>query len=125
MSDFDAIAAKVNAGERLDFDRRLKLKSLGSQVTTDAGLLACRELDETFGLTELADDLLGDSRIGKNQQHDLVARLRQRIYSRLAGYEGINDAERFAVDPAMRHVAGGGASQPDKRAASILNKRIA
>ena len=80
-----------NGDLRVDFDRRLRLKVLGSKVTTDAGLLAYRELDETFGLTELADDLLGDSRIGKNKQHGLVALLRQSIYSRLAGYEDVND----------------------------------
>ncbi len=107
-----------NGDLRLDFDRRLKLKFLGSQVTTDAGLLAYRELDETFGLTESADDLLGDSRIGKNKQHGLVALLRQSVYSRLAGYEDVNDAQRLAVDPAMRHVVGGRASQPEKQAAS-------
>jgi len=107
-----------NGDLRVDFDRRLRLKFLGSKVTTDAGLLAYRELDETFGLTELADDLLGDSRIGKNKQHGLVALLRQSIYSRLAGYEDVNDAQRLSVDPAMRHVVGGRASQPDKQAAS-------
>jgi len=36
----------------------------------------------------------------------------------LAGYEDVNDAERLAVDPAMRHVVGGRASQPEKQAAS-------
>jgi len=107
-----------NGDLRLDFDRRLKLKFLGSQVTTDAGLLAYRELDETFGLTEVADSLLTDSRAGKNTQHGLVPLLRQSIYSRLAGYEDVNDAERLAVDPAMRHVVGGRASQPEKQAAS-------
>jgi hypothetical protein len=104
---------------RVDFDRRVKLTFLGSKVTTDAGLLAYRELDEVLGLTDTAANSLCDSRTGSNKQHQLAALLRQSIYSRLAGYEDVNDAERLAVDPAMRHVVGGKASQPDKRAASM------
>jgi len=103
---------------RVSFDSRLKLKFLGSQITTDAGLLAYRELDETLGLTEMAPAALEDSRLGSNKQHQLVPLLRQSIYSRLAGYEDVNDAERLCVDPAMRHVVGGRASQPEKQAAS-------
>ena len=103
---------------RVSFDGRLKLKFLGSQVTTDAGLLAYRELDEALGLTERSADLLTDSRLGSNKQHQLVPLLRQSIYSRLAGYEDVNDAERLCVDPALCHVVGGRASQPDKQAAS-------
>jgi len=103
---------------RVGFDSRLKLKFLGSQLTTDAGLLAYRELDEALGLTEMGAELLADSRQGSNQQHRLLPLLRQSIYSRLAGYEDVNDAERLCVDPAMRHVVGGRASQPEKQAAS-------
>ncbi len=84
----------------------------------DAGLLAYRELDEAIGLTETGADLLTDSRLGSNKQHLLVPLLRQSIYSRLAGYEDVNDAQRLAVDPAMRHVVGGRAAQADKEAAS-------
>ena len=70
---------------RVSFDSRLKLKFLGSQITTDAGLLAYRELDETLGLTEMAPAALEDSRPGSNKQHQLVPLLRQSIYNRLAG----------------------------------------
>jgi len=107
-----------NEDLRVDFDSRLKLKFVGSQVTSDAGLLAYRELDEVLGLTEQGADVLTDSRQGRNKQHQLVPLLRQSIYSRLAGYEDVNDAERLCVDPALRHVVGGRASQPDKQAAS-------
>ncbi len=103
---------------RVRFDSRLKLKFLGSKVTTDAGLLAYRELDESLGLTEQGAEVLTDSRLGSNKQHQLVPLLRQSIYSRLAGYEDVNDAERLCVDPALRHVVGGLAMLPEKQAAS-------
>ena len=87
---------------RPQFDRRLRLEFHGSNVTSDAGLLAYRELDDALALTDTAADELQDTRTGQNTHTGLAALLRQSIYSRLAGYEDVNDAERLCVDPAMR-----------------------
>src|SRR5271163_2940071 len=91
---------------RLDFDRRLMLQFRGSTITSDAGLLAYRELDDTMGLTDTGADTLAEARTGKNRQHLLVGLLRQSVFGRLAGYEDVNDAERLCHDPAMRWVVG-------------------
>ena len=96
---------------RVDFDRQIKLEFHGSTVTSDAGLLAYRELDDALELTSTAAGKLHDSRTGQNTQHGLEALLRQSIYSRLAGYEDVNDAERLSVDPTMRTVVGGRAKK--------------
>ena len=96
----------TNACATLRFDRRIRLEFRGATITSDAGLLACRELDDALGLTETADECLQESRGGRNVQHRLVGLLRQSVYSRLAGYEDTNDAERLADDPTMRVVVG-------------------
>jgi len=96
-----------NGALRVDFDRSLRLEFHGVKVTSDAGLLAYRELDEVFRLTETAGRFLADPRRGKNTQHTMTALLRQAVYGRLAGYEDTNDAERLRLDPALRYVVGG------------------
>ena len=101
---------------KLQFDRRVRLDFRGATITSDAGLLACRELDAALGLTETANDYIHESRTGRNVQHPLLPLLRQSVYSRLAGYEDTNDAERLAQDPAMRVIVGWQGT--DKQAAS-------
>jgi len=62
---------------RLEFNRRLKLEFHGTNVTSDGGLLAYRELDGALGLTSTVDSEFRDIRTGKNTQHSITALLRQ------------------------------------------------
>src|SRR5215217_6672334 len=91
---------------RLNFDRRLTLQFRGSAITSDAGLLAYRELDDALHLTDTAANTLADARTGKNGRHRWTGLLRQSVFGRLAGYEDVNDADRLCRDPAMRWVVG-------------------
>jgi DDE family transposase len=93
-----------NGALRVDFDRRLQLQFHGSRITSDAGLLAYRELDDALGLTDFAGCVLSDGRRGRNTRHLLTGLFRQSVFGRLAGYEDVNDAERLAHDPAMRAI---------------------
>jgi len=87
---------------QLSFNPALKIDFQGSRVTSDGGLIVVRELDERLGFGELIERHLTDSRRGKNTQLPLADLLRQSVYSRIAGYEDVNDAERLSQDPTFR-----------------------
>ena len=93
-------------GLKVGFDSSLRLEFHGSKVTSDAGLLAYRELDEALGLFRSISEVLSDRRTGRNVQHRIENLLRQAVYSRLSGYEDVNDAARMSKDPVMRAIAG-------------------
>jgi len=91
-----------SSASRVGFDARVRLQFQGAEVSSDAGLLAFRELDEALGLSQSAEMMLAETRTGRNVKHELAPLLRQSVYSRLAGYADTNDAEGLAQDPAMR-----------------------
>ncbi len=107
---------------RVGFDRAIKLEFHGAKVSSDAGLFPYRDLDEAAQLTESAAADLFDFRTGSNISHSMTALLRQSIYSRLAGYEDVNDAERLSVDPVMRHIVGGRAADRSAASTSQVNR---
>jgi hypothetical protein len=86
---------------RPQFDRRLRQEFHGA-----AGLLDYRELD-ALRLTDTFETVLHVPQTGRNTSHGLVVLLWQSLFSRLAGYEDLDDVQRLHVDPAVRTVVGG------------------
>ena len=107
---------------RVVFDRRLKLEFHGSKITSDAGLLAYRELDAALGLTEMAEGVFQDSRTGKNGWHGTTGQFRQSVFGRLGGYDDVNDADRLGRDPAMRWIVGGKAIERQAASTSQMGR---
>ena len=102
----------------LSFNGRLRVNFQGARVTSDGGLLLVRELDERLGFGELIERHLADAR-GKNTQLPLTDLVRQSVYSRLAGYEDVNDAERLSQDPAFRLI---GSEKVLERGAALTSR---
>ncbi len=92
---------KQNRPFQLSFNSSLKVAFQGSRITSDSGLILVREMDERLGLSELIREHLTDHR-GLNSRLPLADLFRQSVYSRLAGYEDVNDAERLSQDPTFR-----------------------
>ena len=117
------LKGETKRGElRVNFDGRLKLEFHGSRITSDAGLLAYRELDDALGLTEVAGSIFQDNRTGKNGWHGMTGQFRQSVFSRVGGYEDVNDAERLGRDPAMRRIVGGKAVERQAASASQMGR---
>jgi hypothetical protein len=112
------VGESQNQPFQLSFNSSLKVDFQGSHVTSDGGLILVRELDERLGFSELIEQHLTDSR-GKNTQLPLADLLRQSVYSRLAGYEDMNDAERVSQDPTFRLI---GSEEIWERGAALTSR---
>ena len=93
---------KGNKPFQLSFNGFIKVDFQGSRITSDGGLILVRELDERLGLGKLIEEHLTDSRQGLNKKFPLADLLRQSVYSRLAGYQDLNDAVQVSADPTFR-----------------------
>src|SRR6266849_1946325 len=98
----EAVGETQNRPFQLSFNSSLRVDFPGARVTSDGGLILVRALDERLGLSAHIERHLSDSRRGKNVQLPLSDLSRQSIYSRLAGYEDVNDAARLAQDPTFQ-----------------------
>jgi hypothetical protein len=88
------------------FSKEVIADFAGGRITSDAGGLVLRELDQRYRLAENVARCLHDSRDSHKVKHDLLTLVRQRLFAIAQGYEDNNDAATLAKDPAFKIMAG-------------------
>ena len=73
-----------------------------AQVSSDAGLLPFRQLDERLGLTRRFAEALGDRRHPGYLDHTLLEMTRMRVYGILADYPDQNNHDVLRSDPIFK-----------------------
>ena len=114
--------AGLQRADRVDFDPRVRLEFLGTQLSLDGGLLVIRELNDALGLSGLASAAFCDNRTGENIVYRVDGLFWLSVYGRLAGYEDVNVADRLALNPVMRQVVGGRAVDAQAASASQMGR---
>lgn len=75
-------------------------------ISSDAGGLLLRELEEKLGIVQLFAQCFDDYRSPVYTVHSLEELLKQRIFGIALGYEDLNDHEQLRHDPMMAVLAG-------------------
>jgi hypothetical protein len=91
---------------RPNFNRSILIDFQGAEVSSDAGFILLREIDDRFSIIAPMGDCLEDLRSPAHTKHALVQMVRQRVYQIAAGYEDCNDADFLRIDPALRLALG-------------------
>lgn len=93
---------------RLDFlpSKPVVVEPSAAQVSSDAGLLPFRQLDEQIGLTRQFAEVLIDRRDTDRVDHTLLEMVRMRVYGILADYPDQNDHDVLRDDPVFKLICG-------------------
>ena len=103
------------------FSKEVVADFAGGRITSDAGGLLLRELDQRYRIAENASRCLHDPREGHKVKHDLLTLVRQRLFAIAQGYEDNNAAATLAKDPAFKIMAG---KAPESDGALAVLKRL-
>jgi hypothetical protein len=102
--------------------RPLTVTTSPALLSSDAGLLPIRQLDEQLGFSQQFADALDDPRAPDLIEHTVAAMLRARLYGILAGYEDQNDHDALRADPVFKLVAGRLPTDPDLASQPTLSR---
>lgn len=77
----------------------------GGRLTSDAGAMLLRRVDERLGLLDAINECIPDPRDPRYLIHEQRAMLGQRIIAIAQGYEDLNDHQTLRCDPALQVAA--------------------
>lgn len=113
----------IHSGEQLGFSffrAPVVVEAVGDVVSSDAGLLPFRQLDEQLGYTAGFAAQLHDTRLGG--LHSILEMVRQRVFGILAGYEDQNDHDLLRSDGIFKLIAGRSPDDPDLASQPTLSR---
>ena len=83
------------------FQRKVKARFDGGKITSDAGVLLLREVEQRTGLVAGLTACFRDHRDARLIEHTVEELLGQRIYGLCLGYEDLNDHDQLRTDPML------------------------
>jgi hypothetical protein len=102
--------------------RPVEIEVSSAPLTSDAGLLPVRQIDEHIKLTEQFAAALDDRRDPNLTRQSLLSMVRQRIYGILADYEDQNDHDTLRSDPVFKLIADRLPDGPDLASQPTLSR---
>jgi hypothetical protein len=116
----------IHAAPPLLFDfldqRPVVVEVNDSPLSSDAGLLPIRQLDQRLGFTRQLAAALRDPRDPDLIEHSVLDMLRMRLYGILAGYQDQNDHDALRADPVFKLVADRLPTDPDLASQPTLSR---
>ena len=103
-------------------DRPVVIETSAAWLSSDAGLLPFRQLDERLGFSRQLAAALDDPRDPRRTEHTGLEMLRSRLYGILAGYEDQNDHDALRADAVFKLVAGRLPTDPDLASQPTLSR---
>jgi hypothetical protein len=83
-------------------NKKIEADFNGGEVSSDAGVLFLREVENRIGLISKMTDALRDRRHPGYVKHQLLELFKQRIFQIACGYEDANDSNELRSDPIMK-----------------------
>ena len=78
----------------------------GGHLTSDAGVLLLKQLDQKFDILKRFAECFVDARDPGRIEHSVEELLRQRIFALALGYEDLNDHDQLRFDPLLATAVG-------------------